>query len=87
MCEIRNYRLEEIKRKHKKKKIYKKTCATFIYIEHLFILASTVTGCVSSSDLSSLVGILVGIVSFALELKTCAITARIKKHKSLIKKK
>ena len=36
-------------------KKYKRTCKYFNYVEHLLILASTVTGCVSFSALASLV--------------------------------
>ena len=46
------------------------------YIEHLLILISTVTGCVSISAFASLI-----------RLKLCEITAGIKKYKSIIKKK
>ena len=39
------------------------------YTKHLLILASTFTGCVSISVLTSLVVILVGIASFAITIK------------------
>ena len=45
------------------------------------------TGCVSISAFASLVGIPIGITSSAIGLKICAITAGIKKYKSIIKKK
>ena len=64
----------------KHKKLYK----TVNYIEHFLILASTITGCVSISAFASLVPI--GITSSALGLKIFAITAGIKKYKSIIKK-
>ena len=48
---------------------------------------STITGCVSISAFSSLAGIPVGITSSAIGLKICAITAGIKRYKSIIKKK
>ena len=51
---------------------YKKTCKYLNYVEHLLILVSAVTGCVSISAFASLV---------------CAITAGIKKYNSIIKKK
>ena len=57
------------------------------YIEHLLILDSTITGCVSISPFASLVGIPIGITSSEIGLKICAITAMIKKYKSLIMKK
>ena len=53
----------------------KKVCTTLNYIEHFLILASTITGCTSIPDFSSLVGIPIGITSFAIGLKICAITA------------
>ena len=52
-----------------------------------FILASTITGYVSISAFASLVGMPIGITSSATALKICAITAGIKKYKSIIKKR
>ena len=43
---------------------YKKRLKYLSYVEHLLILASTVTGCVSISAFASLVDIRVGIMSF-----------------------
>ena len=68
-------------------KKHKKACTTLNYIEHFLILASTITGCVSISAFASLIGIPIGITSSAIGLKICAITAGIKKYKSIIKKK
>ena len=56
-------------------------------IERFPILASTITGCISVSAFASLIGIPIGITSSAIGLKVCAITAGIKKYKSIIKKK
>ena len=56
-------------------------------MKQLLILASTVTGCVSISAFASLVTIPVGIASFAVVMKICAITSGIKKYKSIIKKR
>ena len=56
------------------------------YIEHLIIVVSTATGCVSNSDFASLVGAPVGIVNSTVGWKICVITAGIKKHKSIIKR-
>ena len=56
-------------------------------MENLLILASKITGCDSISAFVSLVCVPVGITSSAVELKICAITAGIKKYKSVIKKK
>ena len=68
-------------------KNHRKGCKFLIYIEHLLILISTVSGCVSISAFASLVDILIGITSFTVELKVFVITAGIEKYKSLIKKK
>ena len=57
------------------------------YIDHLLIIISTITGCVSISAFASLVGIPIGITSYSIGLKICAITVGIKKYKSIIKKK
>ena len=68
-------------------KNHRKGCKFFIYIEHLLILISTVSGSVSISAFASLVDIPIGIASFTVELKVFVITAGIEKYKSLIKKK
>ena len=68
-------------------KKYKKVYTTLNYMKHFFILASTVTGCVSICAFGSLFGISVGTTSSAIGLKICAITAGIKKYKSIINKK
>ena len=57
------------------------------FIEHLLILVSAVTECVSISAFSSLAGIPVGITSSATGLKICVIIVRIKKCNSVVKKK
>ena len=56
------------------------------HIDHFPILASTITGCISASDFASFIGIPIGMTSSVIELKISAITARIKKYKSIIKK-
>ena len=68
-------------------KRYKKTCKYLNYFEHLLILTSTVTGCVSIYAFASLVAIPLGIMSSAVGIKICAITAEIRKYKQIIKKK
>ena len=83
----RNYFIEEINRNELIIKKHKKVCATLDYIEHFFILGSANNGCISISAFSSLVGIPVGISSSAIGLINCAVTAWIKKYKSIIKKK
>ena len=64
-----------------------KVCTTLYYIELFLILVSTITGGISISAFASLLGIPVGNMSSAIGLKSCAITARIKKNKTIIKKK
>ena len=59
---------------------YKKTCKYLNYIEHLHILALTVTSCVWISAF-------VGITSSAVGIEIFAIPAGIKKYKSITKKK
>ena len=66
---------------------YIKTCKYLNYVEHLLILVSAVTGCASISAFASLVCVPVGIKSSAVGLKICAITAKIKNYKSIMKKK
>ena len=65
----------------------KKVCTTLSYIEHLLILASTITGRVLISGFAPLIGIPIGITSSAIGLNICTITARVKKYKLMIKKK
>ena len=58
------------------------------YTDHFFIFASAATKCVLISAFVSLFGISVGIASSAATIKTAnAVTAGIKKYKSIIKKK
>ena len=66
---------------------HKKVCRTIKYVEHFLILSSTVTGCISISASTSLLRIPIGITSSAIRLKICAITAEMKKYKSITKKK
>ena len=84
--EVRNYLIEEIKQNELMSKKYKEVCTTLNYIEHFLILALTITGCVSISAFASLIGILIGITSSTIELKSCTITVGVKKYKSIIKK-
>ena len=84
--EIRNYLVEEIKRNELISQKHRKVCTTRNYIEY-FILCATITGCISISPFASLVWIPMGIMSSAIWLNICAITAAIKKQKSIIKKK
>ena len=68
-------------------KKHNKICTTLNYIEHVFILASTINVCISISAFASLLGIPIGITSYAIGLKNCAIAAGIKNYKTIIKKK
>ena len=85
--ETRNYLIEEIDANELISKKHKKVCIYLNYIEHFLFLTSTITGCVSCSAFPSLTGIPIRITIFAIGLKICAITARIKKYKSKINKK
>ena len=66
---------------------YKTTSTYLHYVEHLLILASTRTGCVSIPAFTLLVCVSVGIASSAVGIKICAMTTRIKKYELIIKKK
>ena len=85
--ETRDCFIEERKQNELMSKKHKKVSTTLNYIEHLLILASAVTGCVSISDFVSLVGIPVGVTISAVGLQICTITARIKTYNSINKKK
>ena len=67
-------------------KKHKKPCRVLNYIDHSFIVISTITGCVSISAFASLVGIPIRITSSAIGLKICVITVGIKSHKLINKK-
>ena len=68
-------------------KKHKNICTFLNYIEHFLILVSPNTGYISIYVFTSLVGIPKAIKSSGIELKICAITAGIKKYKSIIAKK
>ena len=85
--ETRNYLLDDKKHNNIMCEKYKETCKYSNYVESLLILVSTVTICVSRSAFTSLVCVPVGITSSAVGIKIFAITAGIKKYKSMIKKK
>ena len=84
--ETRNYSIEEISRNELMNKKHRKVCITLNYIEHFLILAFTITGCISISTFSSLIGTPIGITSSAIQFKICVIAAGIKKYKSILKK-
>ena len=85
--ETRNYFYEEIKHNDLTSGKFKKTFKNLSYVEHLLILASTITSCVSISAFASVGCVPVGIMSSAVGLKIYAITARIKKYKLITKKR
>ena len=60
-------------------KKHKKVCRTLNYIENFLVLASAITGCISISAFSSLIGIPIGIMISAIGLQICAIAGGIKK--------
>ena len=57
------------------------------YIERLLVSALAVNECISISTFAPLVGIPIEIKSSEIGLNICAITAGIKKYKSIIKTK
>ena len=67
-------------------KKHKKVCRVLNYIDHLLIVISTITGCVSISAFAFLVGIPIEITNCAIGLNNCGKIAGIKKYKSIIKK-
>ena len=77
--ETRNYLFEEINRNELISKKHRNFCMTLNCTEYFLILSSTITGCISISSFSSLVGILMGITSSAIRLKICVISVGIKK--------
>ena len=72
--ETGNYLLDEIKHNDLLSEKYKKTCKYLSCVEHLLILASAITGCVSISAFASLVCLSVDITSSAIGIKICAIS-------------
>ena len=64
-------------------KKHEKFCRVLNYIDHSLIVISTISGCVSISAFTSLVGIPIEIASSTIVLKT----AGIKMYKSIIEKK
>ena len=81
--EIRNCLIEEINRNELMSKKHKEYVS---YIGHSLIVISTITGCISISAFTSLVGISIGITSSAIGLKICVITAGVKRYESITKK-
>ena len=65
--ETRNYFLEKIKQNELMSRKHEKICASLNYVEHLLALASTITGCISTSAFASLLWI----ESSAVDLHIC----------------
>ena len=63
-----------------------KVWRAFNYFEDFLILIFVVSGCVSISAFTLLVGIPVCTVSFAVGLKICALTRAINKYNSVTKR-
>ena len=55
--------------------------------DYFLIVTSAITGCFSISVFTSLVGVLIGITSSAIQFKIGAMTVKIKKNKLIIKEK
>ena len=72
--ETKNCLFEEINQNELMRKKQEKVCRILNYIEHLLILISTVSGCVSISVSASLIRILIGITSSSIGLKICITT-------------
>ena len=85
--ETRNYFIDEIKHNDLISEKYKKICTYLNPVEHLVILASPVTCCVSHSTFASFVCVHVGLTSCAVRTKICLITAGIKRYNTIINKK
>ena len=81
--ETRNCCLNEIEQNELMSRKHKMVSTTPDYIGHFLILVSASNGYISISSFASFLGI----ASSAIGLKICVIAARIKKYKSIIKKK
>ena len=66
---------------------HQKECRNLNYSQFFLIFISAASGCASISAFAVLVGDSVGITSSATGIKICAVTAAIKRFKSIIKKK
>ena len=77
--ETRNDLTEEINRSGLQSKNLKKVCRVLNYIDHLFIVISTITACFSIFAFPSLIGVLIGMADSTIGLKICVINAEIKK--------
>ena len=71
----KKFLIKEVNRNELMSKKHEKVCKVLNYIEHLLIVISTITGCVSISSFPSLVRTPIGITSSTIGFKICAITA------------
>ena len=85
--EIKNFFINQIGQKELISKKHRMISAILNYTERFLILVYMITGCVLISVFASLVSFPIGITSSAIGLKVCAMTAGIKKRKSIIRKK
>ena len=83
--ETRNYLLKNIKYNDLISEKHKKVCRIFNYFEHFLAFFSVVSGYVSVSVSASLIDVPLNFASSAVGLKTCTLTAAIKKYNSVIK--
>ena len=70
--ETKNRLIKERKQNELISKKHKNVCQILNYIEHLLSFAFAITGCVSNSAFTSLVGIPKGITSSEATIKICA---------------
>ena len=84
--EAKNYLTEETNENELMDKKHKNAFTALNYIEHLLFLPSVLTGFVSIFTFGFLFGIPIGIASSGVGLEIFAITAGIKKYKSIPKK-
>ena len=59
----------------------------YLPLTYCIFYSYTITGCVSISVFTSLVGIPIGVASSTMGLKICVITAEIKKYKLIRKRR
>ena len=67
----RNYSIEQKNQSKLMSRKQKNVCRILNYIDHLLILVSKVTGCVSISDFAYSLDVHIGITSSAVELNLC----------------
>ena len=84
--ETKNYLLAETKHNNLMSEQHRKVCRVLNCFETFSSFGSAIFGFVLMSLFDSLVSVLAGITSFAVELKICALTVGTKKHRPTIKK-